>query len=161
MTSTALLVMGAGYYGFGSDVPDYVLNGFTQQADPRFPILGGVAAIAICVNILVGVPVFVFCIARAFESSGPDRLSTALTLPNALCRAGLTLALTVASYAVPYVCEIIALVSAVFVTFNTVVCPVFFFHMARRRAKACVPDNGGRSPVGVATLAWHVCILLL
>uniref|UniRef100_A0A7S2K747 Amino acid transporter transmembrane domain-containing protein n=1 Tax=Zooxanthella nutricula TaxID=1333877 RepID=A0A7S2K747_9DINO len=158
------VVMSAGYYGFGGNAPDNLLNGLVlgvKGLGPTFKVLGTCGNIAVLVNVLISTPVFSVCVLSEFEATGTDSIRTPLSIPNIALRVGFALVLTCISHAMPYISEVIGIVSALFITFNNVFCPVIFLHMARRKATAARDAGLARDVPRKRVFALHAGLLVI
>jgi len=144
-----IIVMSLGYYGFGGSAPDNAAVELSKGHSIRFPVIGVVCSIAVLINMFISTPLCSFCFISVFESTGSDALRTPLTPLNIIFRASFMLVLSFVSWQVPYVIEVIGLISAVFVCCNNVFFPVVFIARAP-----------GRPPLGI-TKQISLCITLL
>jgi len=126
------VVMGLGYLGFGSEAPDNVVVGLSKT----YPWIGQVASVAVLVNVLLSSPLFIFCVVGAFEASGSGlrRVHRPLSLPNIGVRIGIITAMCLIGDQLPYVGDLIGIVSSVFAVFNNILWPAIFHYKARQLA---------------------------
>eukprot|EP00443_Scrippsiella_acuminata_P121478 CAMPEP_0115592782 /NCGR_PEP_ID=MMETSP0272-20121206/10961_1 /TAXON_ID=71861 /ORGANISM="Scrippsiella trochoidea, Strain CCMP3099" /LENGTH=187 /DNA_ID=CAMNT_0003028027 /DNA_START=157 /DNA_END=719 /DNA_ORIENTATION=- len=104
-----------------------------SEGDIRFPVIGFVSSVAVVINLVFSTPLYSFCLISVFESTGSDTLRTPMTPLNIFFRASLMLLLSVVGEQVPYVIELIGLVSSVFVCCNNVLFPIVFVMLAPGR----------------------------
>jgi len=136
-----LIIMILGYIGFGgtaSTIPanENAIVGLTEW----FPMLALTGSMSMIVNIMVSYPLFFFCVMQVFESSGNTVLHQPLEIPNIIFRLLLVLFLLSVGASLPYVGEMIGLMSSIFACCNNILFPVLF-HMMSRGKTSTVPRH--------------------
>jgi len=137
-----LVVMFFGYAGFGENSAENVIagsDGHPGIADD-LPAVGKIASVAIIVNILTSSPLYIFVMVTVFESFGDSAVFQPLTPANIGVRVGFIIALIFMGWMLPYVTEIISLVSAVFAVCNNILYPAIF-HFYARKKMGILPKN--------------------
>jgi len=127
-----LSVMGIGYASFGSGVLDNVLNSITNDCSGFQCMCGSVAALAIIINLLVSMPSMAFFVISVIEASGSGPLFTPLTYPNITLRASLMVSIVAISSTLPFVKQVIGLISASFGCINAFVYPLMLHYSLKR-----------------------------
>jgi len=117
-----IIVMTVSYMGFGLAAPDNA----TTVVSEDFRYLGFAISIAIIFNLLMSTPLITFCLMSFFESTGTDAIRTPMTFPNMGVRLALVVGLTVIGNSLPYVAQIVGLVSSVFGVCNNIMFPILF-----------------------------------
>jgi len=125
-------VMFIGYFSLGNGVADDMIDDITKHCTGFQCIMGSGAAGSIVVNLFISSPTFMYVVISTFEASGSSPIHTPLTLPNAAVRVTLIGTLTVISVVVPYVKQIIGLISAVFGVCNIIVFPMLCAYTLKR-----------------------------
>eukprot|EP00929_Paragymnodinium_shiwhaense_P094395 TRINITY_DN5493_c0_g2_i1.p1 TRINITY_DN5493_c0_g2~~TRINITY_DN5493_c0_g2_i1.p1 ORF type:complete len:575 (-),score=93.21 TRINITY_DN5493_c0_g2_i1:293-2017(-) len=125
-------VMGVGYLGYGEGSPDNILKAVAAE----YKITGMLGSFAIMINILITAPLFIICVLSAFESTGTSPLHTPMTGPNCVLRIVFVISCGLISAVLPYVCEVIGLVSSCFGVLNNMFYPVAFMYALRKTAGA-------------------------
>jgi len=134
VTACNVIVMYIGYMGFGQYAPDNAIVGLKLSA----PWVSFFASVAIGVNVLFSTPLYTFSMFTQFEESGNDILRTPLSLPNIALRIGLVTLMTIISAVVPYLTDVIGLVSAIFVGCLNIFFPLYFFYMSLTRTQRSI-----------------------
>jgi len=150
--SVYLVVMAIGYLGFGQAAPENALTGLAGP-DPAFPIIAKSGSCCMIVNILLGMPIFAICVISVAESAGTGPIFRPLSPPNIWMRALMMAVLALASHGVPFVVEMIGIVSSVFGVCNNIFFPIALFHGAKKFSP--------QAPRNPKKLALHSCILLM
>jgi len=149
-------VMTLGYLGFGSEAPDNVVVGFSAH----YPVLGLIASIALIINVLISSPLYIFCVMSLFETSCSGRIWTPMTLPNIGFRIVLISTLCIIGSQLPYVTEIIGLVSSVFACCNNIFFPIIFHYGARQKALTTPRNPAWRTVKYVGAAIVGLCVLI-
>lgn len=149
-------VMLLGYLALGSGTPDNIIT-YMAAASPR---LGVVASVAMIVNILVSTPLLTFCVISVFEASGHRSVHKSLTLPNQAARCMFILVLNVVGCLLPYVLEVIGLVSSVFSCGNNIFFPCLFHVLSRRTINVSPAYPRWRRVKYSGTLVIGMCVLI-
>lgn len=144
------LLMALGYYGFGEGVGEKVIDDIRKL----FPNLGRIAALGMIVNCTISAPISFLIVVDTIESMGTSTFHTPLSPLNLIWRAGLIVSLTLISWCVPYVAEVIGMLSSVITVSNNVFLPVLLHYYLRRSGR--VP-NDKQSQL---KLAFHICMIL-
>eukprot|EP00929_Paragymnodinium_shiwhaense_P094394 TRINITY_DN5493_c0_g1_i1.p1 TRINITY_DN5493_c0_g1~~TRINITY_DN5493_c0_g1_i1.p1 ORF type:complete len:583 (-),score=89.01 TRINITY_DN5493_c0_g1_i1:410-2158(-) len=137
------VVMGLGYLGYGEGSPDNVLEAVAAQ----YKITGIVGSLSIMINIFISAPLFIICVLSAFEATGTSALHTPMSGPNCVVRVVFIIFCSSVSAVLPYVCEVIGLVSSCFGVFNNIFYPVVFMYALRKSAGAKAPEQAAWKPV--------------
>jgi len=157
-----IAVMGLGYLGFGRDAAENVIIGFSNgtatSREPVYPMTSSVVAGAMVVSILLSAPLFTLCIMSVFEASGNTQLHTPLSRPNIIFRVSLVFVLALASHNVPFVIEVVGIVSSIFGVCNNVFFPVCLFHKAKQYMPH--PVSGTKTAQHVGIVAIGCCVLV-
>merc|ERR1712232_1190523 len=153
-----LVVMGVGYCGYGNKAQDNVIVSISEDA----PLIGKAAAVAIIVNLMVSTPIFLYCVFSAIQSTGDDRMRTALTAENIVLRIFIVLLCVLISYGLPFALEVIGLVSAIFGTMNNLFFPNIMYYMTRRKNASTAPPQSpsGRYIVHIGVLIVGILCLV-
>lgn len=125
------LLMALGYYGFGEGVGEKVIVDIARHS----PFLGSIAAIGMIVNCTISAPISFLIVVDTLESMGTSTFHTPLSPLNMIWRAGLIVALTLVSWCVPYVAEVIGMLSSVITVSNNVFLPVLLHYYLRRSGR--------------------------
>lgn len=153
-------VMICGYIGFGIDAPENVIAGEGGIAE-KLPFTGFAACIAVVVNILISSPIFLFCLMTTIEAGGTSALQTPLSLPNIGLRLFLVITFSLIGNVLPYVCEVIGIVSSVFACCNNILFPCAFHYCARKRIKQLPKSPKARFLKYCGILAIGACVMFV
>mmetsp|Transcript_29722 Transcript_29722/g.78921 ORF Transcript_29722/g.78921 Transcript_29722/m.78921 type:complete len:521 (-) Transcript_29722:134-1696(-) len=124
-----------GYFSFGQKVKPNVVVGISDS----FPRAGKIPVLGLILNVVFSVPIFLIVLMSAFESGGTGALYTPLSTPNIMVRCALIFVLTLVSWSLPYVNQVVGLISSVFCVCNNLFFPVLFFYMVRGKAEGLPP----------------------
>jgi len=151
-------IMSIGYYAFGSNVDDNQNNGFNAY----FVWMAQTIAAAVTVNMILSTPLISYCVITVFEATGDDALRTPWTPPNIIFRIVFMCVMAVANFVLPYVMEVIGLISSVFACLNNVMFPLLFYYLARRKMGDKVADDntGCKRANHVLILIVGLCVMV-
>lgn len=150
-------VMLLGYLGFGSETDDNVIVGGISH---KYPLIGKVGNAAVIFSVLLSTPLLVFCVMSVIESSGRGRICQPLSVANIILRLSLILSLCLIGGKLPYVTEVIGMVSSVFACCNNILFPAVFHYMARRKAGTNAKHPFWRKVKYNAALIVGLCVLV-
>eukprot|EP00931_Biecheleriopsis_adriatica_P068687 TRINITY_DN42603_c0_g1_i1.p1 TRINITY_DN42603_c0_g1~~TRINITY_DN42603_c0_g1_i1.p1 ORF type:complete len:521 (+),score=51.53 TRINITY_DN42603_c0_g1_i1:52-1563(+) len=156
ITLIDISVMAAGYYGFGTQSPENIIAGMADS----FPMIGLTAAAFMIVNILVSFPLYIYCVVSVFESSGSSELHQPLSWSNICFRLTVISSLLGVGALLPYVIEVIGLVSAIFACCNNILYPVIFHIGARSQASVQPANPVMRFVKYVGSVSIGICVLI-
>jgi hypothetical protein len=129
-TFVNVLVCCVCYAGFGQNVPNNTLTALKDE----FPLVSGLAAVAVVVNLMISTPIYSYCVISFIESTGDDAARTVHSVPNIICRFSIIAFLTFLSHVVPYFKQVIGLVTSVFAVASNIFFPSLFFYMLRSKS---------------------------
>lgn len=133
------IVMALGFAGYGSDVGSNVIDSLAADcAGPEHPgtsglqcWLGYTSSLSIMINLFISCPLIFFVHISFLQSLMRGAAGVALTPPNIALRAGIIFVLCLIGSMLPFVKDIITLVSAVFGSVNSIFAPMVFFYRLR------------------------------
>eukprot|EP00440_Ansanella_granifera_P070468 gb/GFBE01076466.1/.p1 GENE.gb/GFBE01076466.1/~~gb/GFBE01076466.1/.p1 ORF type:complete len:499 (+),score=79.03 gb/GFBE01076466.1/:1-1497(+) len=149
-------VMFMGYLGFGTTAPENIVTGISEQ----FPGVGKSIAVAIILNQLVSAPLVIFCVLSVFESSGSSAIHRTMSSPNIVLRISLIFVLNIIGAALPYLTEVIGLVSSVFGCCNNILFPATFHFLGRRQIGEEAQNPKWRQAKYISSLIVGICVLI-
>lgn len=134
------------YWAFGDDVTNNAMNSINKDCSLFQCFTGKVAALAIIMNLLISTPGVSFFVVSVVESLGTGPVFKPLSPPNIGARAVFILTMVLIGSLLPYVSEVVGLLSASFGCFNVLVLPSLINYRALERYK----EAGIEHPVGNA-----------
>jgi len=124
------VVMAGGYAGFGRESPDNIVEGIGESG---FDTVGYVVSVVMLINLCLSTPLYLFCVFQVFEASGDDAIRTSSTMQNIAARCAFIVVLTILGSFVPYLTQIIGLISSVCSVCNNIFFPATLHFLARRQ----------------------------
>merc|ERR1712232_986259 len=104
-----------GYVGYGENAADNII----PQIAITFPTVGSITAASIVFSLLYSTVLVVFCVVSIVESFTKDyKVGQQLSVPNIMFRIFFVACLAFTSDCVPYVMQVIGLVSSIFSVCN-------------------------------------------
>jgi len=152
-------VMTCGYLGYGSKAGDNVIVDMAGKGG-WYTYAGYAGSISVVVNVLLSTPLYLFCVMSVIEASGTGAIFTQLSPANMGLRVTLVVTLGSIGYMLPYVGEVIGLVSSVFACCNNILFPAMFHYFARKKVDTVAKHATLRQVKYIGSLLVGLCVLI-